>query len=261
MLDLDTISFCATVCPPGIPMRDAQLVYTNLGKNRGLDEALQVTSIVMHNQRTSELDEQAVPPLRKALDSLVLSPVHPGGLPFAHRMISAPAKCSKCGASTLAKNPRDNSDRNAYNGMLYTFAEPPQRVRVYKSWCASCKRHCCSSFDTGGSSGAMYYHKAKPEAGDVFALSTSTFFDLDLMTFLDESLQLQHTSFKGFTDAHNAAWRKLLKQQGRAEWVSALDAGRERNRKECDTAAWLNDDRLTNAWFRFTIKKKKKKKK
>ena len=34
------------------------------------------------------------------------------------------------------------------------------------------------------------------------------------MTFLDESLQLQHTSFKGFTDAHNAAWRKLLKQQG-----------------------------------------------
>ena len=32
--------------------------------------------------------------------------------------------------------------------------------------------------------------------------------------FLDESLQLQHTSFKGFTDAHNAAWRKLLKQQG-----------------------------------------------
>jgi hypothetical protein len=82
-----------------------------------------------------------------------------GDLPFAHRMISAPAKCSKCGASTLAKNPRDNSDRNAYNGMLYTFAEPPQRVRVYKSWCASCKRHCCSSFDTGGSSGAMYYHK------------------------------------------------------------------------------------------------------
>ena len=80
MLDLDTISFCATVCPPGIPMRDAQLVYTNLGKNRGLDEALQVTSIVMHNQRTSELDEQAVPPLRKALDSLVLSPVHPGAL-------------------------------------------------------------------------------------------------------------------------------------------------------------------------------------
>jgi hypothetical protein len=80
MLDLDTISFCATVCPPGIPMRDAQLVFTNLGKNRGLDEALQVTSIVMHNQRTSELDEQAVPPLRKALDSLVLSPVHPGAL-------------------------------------------------------------------------------------------------------------------------------------------------------------------------------------
>jgi hypothetical protein len=55
-----------------------------------------------------------------------------GAVEYAHRCIAAPRRCESCGKETEPLKKGDRPDKAMMTGMLFSKADGPQRVRVYR---------------------------------------------------------------------------------------------------------------------------------
>jgi hypothetical protein len=81
---------------------------------------------------------------------------------------------------------------------------------------------------------------------EVFTSTQYTSFDLAYLMECDQQLLYNPVSFNGLANAYNGKHRTLLVADGRQPYVGYL---------ESDAGRWLNDERLGDAWFKWTLGK------
>jgi hypothetical protein len=88
---------------------------------------------------------------------------------------------------------------------------------------------------------------AESQTGEeVFTSSQYTSLDVAYLVECDQQFLYNSASFYGLANAYNGKHRALLVAAGRQPYVDYLDS---------DYGRWLQDERLGDAWFKWTLGK------
>ena len=240
------VVFCVQVAP-GLPQKftgswlHAILEDCTLGEQSILVESC----ICLIDRIQSTLSKQMLQGIKKGWDAL--SDRNPD---FPHvSLVSSMETCNVCNSALVLETARG---RESSDAMLYSSQKGPQRLRWFKKVCRKCKRVFYDGWwsnakSTRGVRGSLIQDAAEPQTGEeVFTSTKYTSFDVAYLVECDQQFLYNSVSFNGLANAYNGKHRALLVADGRQPYVGYLDS---------DAGRWLDDERLGDAWFKWTLGK------
>ena len=166
---------------------------------------------------------------------------------FPHTVFWPPTHCPLCN-SALTNNRPERRFKEPY---LYSWALGPRTVRAYNKRCLKCKvvhygnYFCVSTGKTGRQDSVRHLGQAYPPPRDTFVSTECTYFDAQLLTFVDSSIaNTNGFTFRGFAHTYNDSFDRSFRAEERTNWIETLDS---------DNGRWLSYERLADGWFKWTL--------